>query len=171
MAGQDTGSAIIGPARADIYFGAGEEAGRIGGRIKHPGRFVMLVPREVDPFENWRNVPLPPIKEARAVAAAEPELPPAAPAVAAPGPTARPKPKVHAQAAAPPKAAKSVKTGQKKAVHAKKTATREAPAKLAPKPAASKSPLSGLAKLFTPAKSSASPAKTKQTAKTAARRQ
>ena len=27
MIAQDTGSAIVGPARADIYFGAGEEAG------------------------------------------------------------------------------------------------------------------------------------------------
>ncbi len=46
---QDTGSAILGPARADIYFGAGEEAGRIAGRIRHPGRFVVLLPRAVDP--------------------------------------------------------------------------------------------------------------------------
>ena len=34
---QDTGSAIVGPARADIYFGAGDEAARIAGRIKNPG--------------------------------------------------------------------------------------------------------------------------------------
>ena len=37
MIAQDTGSAIIGPARADIYFGAGDEAGKIAGRIKTPG--------------------------------------------------------------------------------------------------------------------------------------
>ncbi len=37
MIAQDTGSAIVGPARADIYFGSGEEAGRIAGRIKNPG--------------------------------------------------------------------------------------------------------------------------------------
>ncbi len=42
---QDTGSAIVGPARADIYFGAGDEAARIAGRIKNPGDFVMLLPR------------------------------------------------------------------------------------------------------------------------------
>ncbi len=35
---QDTGSAIVGPARADIYFGAGDEAARIAGRIKNAGR-------------------------------------------------------------------------------------------------------------------------------------
>jgi membrane-bound lytic murein transglycosylase A len=44
---QDTGSAIIGSARADIYFGAGEEIGHIAGRIKQHGQFVMLVPRSV----------------------------------------------------------------------------------------------------------------------------
>jgi membrane-bound lytic murein transglycosylase A len=47
MVAQDTGSAIIGPARADIYFGAGEEIGLIAGRIKQHGQFVMLVPRSV----------------------------------------------------------------------------------------------------------------------------
>jgi membrane-bound lytic murein transglycosylase len=31
---QDTGSAIVGPARADIYFGAGDEAARLAGRIQ-----------------------------------------------------------------------------------------------------------------------------------------
>ena len=29
-------------------LGAGDEAGHIAGRIRHPGRFVMLLPREVD---------------------------------------------------------------------------------------------------------------------------
>jgi len=49
MIAQDTGSAIVGPARADIYFGAGENAGRIAGRIKNPARFVMLMPNALDP--------------------------------------------------------------------------------------------------------------------------
>jgi len=44
---QDTGSAIVGPARADIYFGAGEEIGHVAGRIKQHGQFVMLAPRSV----------------------------------------------------------------------------------------------------------------------------
>ena len=57
---QDTGSAIVGPARADIYFGAGDEAARIAGRIKNPGDFVMLLPRELDPVEAARDMPLPP---------------------------------------------------------------------------------------------------------------
>ncbi len=57
---QDTGSAIVGPARADIYFGAGDEAARIAGRIKNPGDFVMLLPRELDPVEAGHDTPLPP---------------------------------------------------------------------------------------------------------------
>jgi len=57
---QDTGSAIIGPARADIYFGAGDDAARIAGRIKNPGAFVMLLPRDLDPQIAAGNVPLPP---------------------------------------------------------------------------------------------------------------
>jgi membrane-bound lytic murein transglycosylase A len=73
MVGQDTGSAIIGPARADIYFGAGDEAGSISGRIKQPGRFTMLVPRHIDPFEKWRNVPMPPIKGEEREVKPEPE--------------------------------------------------------------------------------------------------
>ena len=51
MVAQDTGSAIVGPARADLYFGAGKDAGRIAGRIRQQGRFVMLLPRELDMVE------------------------------------------------------------------------------------------------------------------------
>jgi membrane-bound lytic murein transglycosylase A len=60
MFAQDTGSAIVGPARADIYFGAGDEAARIAGRIKNPAEFVMLLPRELDPVAAGRDMPLPP---------------------------------------------------------------------------------------------------------------
>src|SRR5262249_37779755 len=59
---QDTGSAIVGPARADLYWGAGDDAGRIANRIRHPGRFVMLLPREIDMTEAGRHMPLPPPK-------------------------------------------------------------------------------------------------------------
>jgi membrane-bound lytic murein transglycosylase A len=62
MIAQDTGSAIVGPARADIYFGAGDEAARIAGRIKNPGVFVMLLPRELDPVAAGSDVPLPPTR-------------------------------------------------------------------------------------------------------------
>ena len=39
MIAQDTGSAIVGPARADLYFGAGDEAGQVAGRIRQAGPF------------------------------------------------------------------------------------------------------------------------------------
>ena len=45
MFAQDTGSAIRGAARADIYFGHGEDIPHIAGRIKQFGKFVMLVPQ------------------------------------------------------------------------------------------------------------------------------
>lgn len=56
---QDTGSAIVGPARADIYFGAGNAAARMAGRIKNPGRFYLLLPRSLDPVAAGRGTPLP----------------------------------------------------------------------------------------------------------------
>ena len=59
MIAQDTGSAIVGPARADLYWGAGDDAGRIAGRIRHPGRFVMLLPRELDLIAAQSEIPLP----------------------------------------------------------------------------------------------------------------
>jgi len=62
MVAQDTGGAILGPARADIYLGAGDEAARAAGRFKQFGRFVMLVPNELDPGRLERDVPLPPAR-------------------------------------------------------------------------------------------------------------
>jgi membrane-bound lytic murein transglycosylase A len=59
MIAQDTGSAIAGPARADLYWGAGDNAERIASRIRHPGHFVMLVPRELDLFVAGSEIPLP----------------------------------------------------------------------------------------------------------------
>jgi membrane-bound lytic murein transglycosylase A len=59
MIAQDTGSAIVGPARADLYWGAGDDAGRIAGRIRHRGRFAMLLPRELDMMAAGTQVPLP----------------------------------------------------------------------------------------------------------------
>jgi membrane-bound lytic murein transglycosylase A len=44
MIAQDTGSAIKGAQRADIFFGTGDEAGRRAGRLKDPGRMVVLLP-------------------------------------------------------------------------------------------------------------------------------
>jgi membrane-bound lytic murein transglycosylase A len=59
MVAQDTGSAIIGPARADLYWGAGDDAGKVAGRIRHQGRFVVLMPRSLDMVEAGRKMPLP----------------------------------------------------------------------------------------------------------------
>ncbi len=44
MVAQDTGSAIKGAQRADIFFGTGDDAGRAAGRIKDGGRMVVLMP-------------------------------------------------------------------------------------------------------------------------------
>ncbi len=41
---QDTGSAIVGPARADIYFGLGDVVGERASEIRHHGRFYVLLP-------------------------------------------------------------------------------------------------------------------------------
>jgi len=46
MVAQDTGSAIRGPQRADIFYGSGAEAGDIAGTIRDPGRMVVLLPAE-----------------------------------------------------------------------------------------------------------------------------
>ena len=41
----DTGSAIRGPVRADLYMGRGEAAGSEAGAVRHPLRMWRLVPR------------------------------------------------------------------------------------------------------------------------------
>jgi membrane-bound lytic murein transglycosylase A len=45
MLAQDTGSAIIGPARGDLFIGSGREAGSLAGGIKHSADFTVLAPR------------------------------------------------------------------------------------------------------------------------------
>ncbi len=49
MIAHDTGSAIVGPARADIFFGAGEAAGARAGAIRHRGAFAVLTPLGDEP--------------------------------------------------------------------------------------------------------------------------
>ena len=46
---QDTGSAIVGAARADLFFGGGDAAGARAGAIRHPADFIVLVPRGDEP--------------------------------------------------------------------------------------------------------------------------
>jgi membrane-bound lytic murein transglycosylase A len=43
MLNQDTGGAIIGPSRADLFMGTGPEAGQIAGGVKNPGKFYFLL--------------------------------------------------------------------------------------------------------------------------------
>ncbi len=49
MLAQDTGGAIKGHVRADIFFGTGDEAERLAGSMKHPGRLYLLVPKTLQP--------------------------------------------------------------------------------------------------------------------------
>lgn len=44
MMAQDTGGAIKGPVRGDVFWGAGEAAFQTAGRMKSPGRLVLLLP-------------------------------------------------------------------------------------------------------------------------------
>lgn len=48
MVAQDTGSAIVGPARGDIFFGTGPDAARLAGPIRHPGMLFVLWPKDED---------------------------------------------------------------------------------------------------------------------------
>lgn len=43
---QDTGGAIKGPIRGDVFWGTGEKAGAIAGHMKNKGVYWLLLPRE-----------------------------------------------------------------------------------------------------------------------------
>lgn len=45
MAAHDTGGAIRGAVRADVFWGAGDEAGAMAGRMRQPARLWLLWPR------------------------------------------------------------------------------------------------------------------------------
>ena len=49
MIAQDTGSAIVGAARADLYFGGGDAAGERAGAIRHRADFIVLMPQREGP--------------------------------------------------------------------------------------------------------------------------
>ena len=111
MVAQDTGSAIVGPARADIYFGAGAWAGQVSGRIKQAARFVMLVPKRLDPVEAGRSLPLPMARPSELIAKLYPQgepataaAKPAEPVVATtpPAPVVTPAPAPATAAVTPP---------------------------------------------------------------------
>ena len=48
MVAQDTGGAIRGPVRGDVFWGTGADAGAVAGCMKHAGRYWLLLPRGLD---------------------------------------------------------------------------------------------------------------------------
>ena len=46
MVAQDTGGAIKGAQRADIFYGTGFQAGEDAGTVKDNGRMIVLLPIE-----------------------------------------------------------------------------------------------------------------------------
>jgi membrane-bound lytic murein transglycosylase A len=86
MVAQDTGSAIVGPARADLYFGAGPEAGKVAGRIKNAARFAILLPKSLDPAPRARTIPLPDERPSAKIAKLYPQTKPPPPVPDAPKP-------------------------------------------------------------------------------------
>ena len=48
---QDTGGAIRGPLRGDLFWGAGARAAEIAGRMRQPARLWLLLPETVDPVD------------------------------------------------------------------------------------------------------------------------
>jgi len=76
MIAQDTGSAIVGPARADLYFGAGAEAGKVSGRLRHNARFAILVPKGLDPVSRARKMPVPDERPSEKIAKLFPQTDP-----------------------------------------------------------------------------------------------
>jgi membrane-bound lytic murein transglycosylase A len=51
MVAHDTGGAIRGPVRGDVFWGHGDEAAEVAGRMKHRGRLWLLLPRAVTPVQ------------------------------------------------------------------------------------------------------------------------
>jgi membrane-bound lytic murein transglycosylase A len=51
MVAQDTGGAIKGAVRADFFWGLGDEAGSLAGRMKQKGRLWVFLPQEATPPE------------------------------------------------------------------------------------------------------------------------
>ena len=88
MIAQDTGTAIKGARRGDIFWGSGQQAGDIAGRTYHKGEFYVLLPRAKPIIVSaFRDAPLPKrppvVKAARRVLLAKPkpsQPPPAPPA-------------------------------------------------------------------------------------------
>lgn len=54
LVAQDTGGAIRGPVRGDVFWGFGDEAEAVAGRMKHRGRIWLLLPKTVVPGAVFR---------------------------------------------------------------------------------------------------------------------
>ena len=52
MLAQDTGGAIRGAVRGDFFWGFGEQAGALAGRMKQPGQMWVLFPKGAEPTLN-----------------------------------------------------------------------------------------------------------------------
>jgi len=52
---QDTGGAIRGVVRGDVFWGPGDEAAEVAGMMKHPGRLWLLLPVGVEPGPETRG--------------------------------------------------------------------------------------------------------------------
>ncbi len=46
---QDTGGAIKGPIRGDLFWGTGVEAGLMAGKVNHDANFWVILPKKIDP--------------------------------------------------------------------------------------------------------------------------
>jgi membrane-bound lytic murein transglycosylase A len=55
MLAQDTGSAIRGNVRADLFWGYGEAAGKLAGAMKQKGRMWVLLPRDYPILPNGKS--------------------------------------------------------------------------------------------------------------------
>ena len=128
MIAQDTGSAIVGPARADLYFGAGAEAGRVSGRLRHNMRFVMLVPKSLDPVARGRKMPVPDARPSEKIARLFPQTDPL-----------KDQPKDQKAGAKPTEA--SAASGSKETANAKESAKSAPAAPAQPSPAAAQAPV------------------------------
>ncbi|MBC8038035.1 MAG: hypothetical protein H7X89_12545, partial [Rhizobiales bacterium] len=47
MVAQDTGTAIRGHVRGDVFWGAGERAALTAGHMKSPGTMIVLLPTDI----------------------------------------------------------------------------------------------------------------------------
>ena len=113
MIAQDTGSAIVGPARADLYFGAGADAGRVSGRLRNNMRFVILVPKSLDPVARGRAMPLPDPRPSKTIATLFPQTEPLKNSAGATEPAKNPAPAAAVATAVPlPEARPNLEPGR-----------------------------------------------------------